>query len=115
MPSPRATGTPLAAGLSPVFRHRAAPMFGGAAAWLNSQPLERQALRGHVVLVDFWTFTCINWIRTAPYRRAWSHAYRDEGVTVIGVHTPEFSFEHDVDSVRLHDLGRLRQQFGPEW
>ena len=101
MDSPRTTGAPLTAGPSPVFRHRPAPMFGGATAWLNSQPLERQALRGHVVLVDFWTFTCINWIRTAPYRRAWSHAYRDEGVTVVGVHTPEFSFEHDVDSVRL--------------
>jgi thiol-disulfide isomerase/thioredoxin len=57
-------------------------------------------LRGHVVLVDFWTLTCINWLRTAPYVRAWSQAYRNDGLVVIGVHTPEFSFEHEIDRVR---------------
>jgi thiol-disulfide isomerase/thioredoxin len=76
------------------------PSFGGATEWLNSEPLGPAQLRGHVVIVDFWTLTCINWLRTEPYIRAWSHAYRDDGLVVIGVHTPEFSFEHDVDLVR---------------
>jgi thiol-disulfide isomerase/thioredoxin len=76
------------------------PSFGGATAWLNSEPLEPAELRGRVVLVDFWTLTCINWLRTAPYVRAWAQAYRDDGLVVIGVHTPEFSFEHDLDAVR---------------
>src|SRR3954447_18185401 len=76
------------------------PALDAATAWLNSAPLGPAELRGHVVLVDFWTFTCINWLRTEPYVRAWSQAYRDDGLVVIGVHTPEFSFEHDVDRVR---------------
>ena len=76
------------------------PSLGGAVAWLNSEPLEPAALRGRVVLVDFWTFTCINWLRTEPYLRAWSRAYADDGLLVLGVHTPEFSFEHDLDRVR---------------
>ena len=77
------------------------PSFEGATAWLNSEPLGLAELRGHVVLVDFWTLTCINWLRTEPYVRAWSQAYRDDGLVVVGVHTPEFSFEHEVDRVRL--------------
>jgi thiol-disulfide isomerase/thioredoxin len=76
------------------------PSLGGAAEWLNSEPLGPTDLRGRVVLVDFWTLTCINWLRTEPYVRAWSQAYRDDGLVVIGVHTPEFSFEHEIDSVR---------------
>jgi thiol-disulfide isomerase/thioredoxin len=76
------------------------PSLGGATAWLNSEPLDSAGLRGSVVLVDFWTLTCINWLRTEPYVRAWSQAYRDDGLVVIGVHTPEFSFEHDIDLVR---------------
>jgi thiol-disulfide isomerase/thioredoxin len=76
------------------------PALGGATQWLNSEPLGPAELRGHVVLVNFWTLTCINWLRTEPYVRAWSHAYRDDGLVVIGVHTPEFSFEHDIDRVR---------------
>jgi thiol-disulfide isomerase/thioredoxin len=76
------------------------PPLGGAAQWLNSEPLSPTDLRGQAVLVDFWTLTCINWLRTEPYIRAWSQAYRDDGLVVIGVHTPEFSFEHDVDRVR---------------
>lgn len=76
------------------------PSLDGATGWLNSEPLGPAELRGHVVLVDFWTFTCINWLRTEPYVRAWSHAYRDHGLIVIGVHTPEFSFEHEIDRVR---------------
>ena len=77
------------------------PSLAGASAWLGSEPLESEELRGHVVVVDFWTLTCINWLRTEPYVRAWSQAYRDDGLVVIGSHTPEFSFEHDVDLVAL--------------
>jgi thiol-disulfide isomerase/thioredoxin len=76
------------------------PSLGGATGWLGSEPLGPDDLRGRVVLVDFWTLTCINWLRTAPYIRAWSRAYRDDGLVVIGVHTPEFSFEHDIGLVR---------------
>src|SRR5439155_14222527 len=76
------------------------PSLGGATGWLNSEPLGAAELRGRVVLVDIWTLTCINWLRTEPYIRAWSQAYRDDGLIVIGVHTPEFSFEHDLERVR---------------
>jgi len=76
------------------------PSLGGATAWLNSPPLAAAGLRGKVVLIDFWTYTCINWLRTLPYVRAWTEKYRDHGVVVIGVHTPEFSFEHDLENVR---------------
>jgi SAM-dependent methyltransferase len=76
------------------------PSLGGATEWLNSEPLGPAELRGHVVLVDVWTLTCINWLRQEPYVRAWSQAYRDDGLVVIGVHTPEFSFEHELDLVR---------------
>ena len=79
---------------------RRIPSLDGATEWLNSEPLSPALLRGRVVLVDFWTLTCINWLRTEPYVRAWSQAYRDKGLVVIGVHTPEFSFEHEVDAVR---------------
>ena len=77
------------------------PSFGGATEWLGSEPLGPAELRGHVVLVNFWTLTCINWLRQEPYVRAWAQAYRDDGLIVIGVHTPEFSFEHDVELIRL--------------
>jgi thiol-disulfide isomerase/thioredoxin len=73
---------------------------GGATAWLNSEPLTAADLRGKVVLVDFWTYTCINWLRTLPYVRAWAEKYRDQGLVVIGVHTPEFPFEYDIENVR---------------
>jgi thiol-disulfide isomerase/thioredoxin len=76
------------------------PSLGGATQWLNTEPLGPDGLRGHVVLVDFWTLTCINWLRTEPYVRAWSQVYRNDGLIVIGVHTPEFSFEHEIDRVR---------------
>ena len=76
------------------------PSLGGATEWLNSAPLDPAELRGHAVLVNFWTFTCINWLRQEPYVRAWSQAYRNDGLVVIGVHTPEFSFEHEIDRVR---------------
>ena len=83
-----------------LFERVHLPSFAGATGWLGSEPLGPAALRGHVVLVNFWTWTCINWLRQEPYVRAWSQAYRDDGLVVIGVHTPEFSFEHDVDGVR---------------
>jgi hypothetical protein len=76
------------------------PSLDGATEWLNSEPLGPADLRGHVVLVNFWTLTCINWLRQEPYVRAWSHAYRDDGLIVVGVHAPEFSFEHEIDRVR---------------
>ena len=83
-----------------LFERVHMPSFAGATEWLNSEPLGPAELRGHVVLVNFWTLTCINWLRQEPYVRAWSQAYRDDGLVVIGVHTPEFSFEHDIDRVR---------------
>jgi thiol-disulfide isomerase/thioredoxin len=82
------------------------PSLGGATEWLNSEPLDPAALRGHVVVVNFWTLTCINWLRQEPYVRAWSQVYRDDGLVVIGVHTPEFSFEHDIDEVRRATAAR---------
>jgi len=83
------------------------PGFDGATGWLNSPPLTTAELRGRVVLVNFWTYTCINWLRTLPYVRAWADRYTDHGLVVIGVHTPEFDFEHDLDNVRraVKDLG----------
>ena len=76
------------------------PGFDGATGWLNSDPLTPEGLRGKVVLVDFWTYTCINWLRTLGYVRAWHEKYKDQGLVVIGVHTPEFPFEQDDDNVR---------------
>ena len=76
------------------------PSFDGATGWLNSPPLTLAGLRGKVVLIDFWTYTCINWLRQLPYVRAWAEKYSGHGLVVIGVHTPEFSFEHNADNVR---------------
>src|ERR671910_3611455 len=78
----------------------ALPSLGGATGWLNSPPLTTEELRGKVVLVDFWTYTCINWLRTLGYVRAWAEKYADHGLVVVGVHTPEFPFERDVDNIR---------------
>ncbi len=75
--------------------------FDGATGWLNSEALTPESLRGRLVLVDFWTYTCVNWLRTLPYVRAWSKKYADH-LTVVGVHTPEFGFEHDVENVAPH-------------
>jgi thiol-disulfide isomerase/thioredoxin len=77
-----------------------APWFHGATEWINSPPLTESAVRGKVIVVDFWTYTCINWRRTLPYVRAWAEKYKDHGLAVIGVHTPEFSFEKNMDNVR---------------
>ena len=86
------------------------PSFDGAIEWLKSEPLDPAELRGRVVLVNFWTLTCINWLRQEPYVRAWSQAYRDDGLVVIGVHTPEFSFEHEIDLV-----GRATKERGIDY
>jgi hypothetical protein len=84
-----------------VFTHHGTlPGFDGATGWLNSEPLTAEGLRGQVVLVDFWTYTCINWLRTLGYVRAWFEKYADQGLVVVGVHTPEFPFEHDIANVR---------------
>jgi hypothetical protein len=76
------------------------PSLSGATEWLNSQPLTAAGLRGNVVVVDFCTYTCINWLRSLPYVRAWAEKYKDRGLVMIGVHTPEFSFEHNPQNVR---------------
>src|SRR5262245_25846803 len=72
------------------------PSLDGATEWLNSAPLSAASLRGNVVLFDFWTYTCINWLRTLPYVRAWAEKYKPHGLIVIGVHTPEFGFERTI-------------------
>ena len=79
---------------------RALPPLDGAVLWLNSPPLSREQLKGKVVLIDFWTYSCINCIRTVPYVRAWAERYRDQGLVVIGVHAPEFAFEREPANVR---------------
>jgi thiol-disulfide isomerase/thioredoxin len=90
--SPNATESLQVEGELPSLQH--------ATGWLNSKPLSPADLRGKVVLVDFWTYTCINWRRTLPWLRAWAEKYRDSGLVVVGVHTPEFGFEADVANVR---------------
>ncbi|WP_199090209.1 cytochrome c biogenesis protein DipZ [Bosea sp. ASV33] len=80
--------------------HGAMPGFDGAVSWLNTAPLKAEELRGKVVLVNFWTYSCINCIRTLPYIRAWAEKYRDRGLVVVGVHTPEFAFEKKVENIR---------------
>jgi thiol-disulfide isomerase/thioredoxin len=85
-------------GSLPVEGHL--PGFDGASGWLNSPPLTRSELDGKVVLADFWTYTCINWLRTLAYVRVWAAKYEEHGLVVVGVHTPEFPFERDVENVR---------------
>jgi hypothetical protein len=77
-----------------------------ATAWLNSPPLTAQKLRGRVVVADVCTYSCVNWLRTLPYVRAWAQRYADDALVVVGVHAPEFGFEHEVDNVR-RALGEL--------
>jgi thiol-disulfide isomerase/thioredoxin len=81
------------------------PGFDGATGWLNSAPLTAADLRGKVVLADFWTYTCINWLRTLSYVRAWAERYQDQGLVLVGVHTPEFPFEQDIENVRIAATG----------
>jgi thiol-disulfide isomerase/thioredoxin len=82
------------------LKHSALAALDGAPVWLNSEPLTADGLRGRVVLVDFWTYSCVNWLRTLPYVTAWDERYRDHGLVVVGVHAPEFGFEHDLGNVR---------------
>ena len=106
------------------------PSLAGATGWLNSPPLTPESLRGKVVLVDFWTYSCINCLRTLPYVKRWYETYKDHGLVVIGVHAPEFAFERDPDNVRravgelgidlsgrdrrqLCDLARVPNQYWP--
>ncbi|HWG38588.1 MAG TPA: cytochrome c biogenesis protein DipZ [Terriglobales bacterium] len=84
----------------PLDREGALPSLNGAIAWINSPALTPASLRGKVVLVDFWTYSCINCLRTLPYIEAWAQKYKDQGLVVIGVHSPEFAFERDPDNVR---------------
>jgi thiol-disulfide isomerase/thioredoxin len=86
------------------------PSLEGATGWLNTPPLTPDGLAGRVVVVDFCTYTCINWLRTLPYVRALAERYADDGLVVIGAHTPEFSFEHDVDNV-TEMLAAMRVEF----
>src|SRR5262249_7850279 len=88
-------GSLRSAGSLPVEGHL--PGFDGATGWLNSAPLTDADLEGKVVLADFWTYTCINWLRTLAYVRAWADRYAEHGLVLVGVHTPEFPFERDVD------------------
>jgi thiol-disulfide isomerase/thioredoxin len=87
--------------------HRGLSALDDAPVWLNSEPLTAEGLRGRAVAVDFWTYSCVNWLRTLPYLRAWAERYRDRGLVVVGAHAPEFGFEHDLDNVRraAADLG----------
>src|SRR5262249_25322342 len=87
-------------GATPLPSEGPLPGFDGATGWLNSPPLTAEDLRGKVVVADFWTYTCINWLRTLAYVRAWSEKYRDRGLVVVGVHTPEFLFEREIENVR---------------
>lgn len=97
---PWPTGTPAKLYRSPLPDRGAAPGFEGAVTWLNSGPLKAEELRGKVVLVNFWTYSCINCIRTLPYIRAWAEKYKDKGLVVVGVHTPEFAFEKSIGNIR---------------
>jgi thiol-disulfide isomerase/thioredoxin len=80
--------------------HSALSAIDAAEVWLSSEPLTAEGLRGRVVLVDFWTYSCVNWLRTLPYVRAWEERYRDRGLVLIGAHAPEFGFEHDLENLR---------------
>ena len=107
MVTPVATAAPPVAPPTPLPVEGVLPDLSGATTWLNSPPLSAQALRGKVVLIDFWTFGCINCQRALPYVRAWAEKYKTQGLVVIGVHSPEFAFERKVDNVKraVADLG----------
>ncbi len=94
------TGAGAVGAASVSDREAPMPSLAGATGWLNSPPLTRESLRGKVVLVDFWTYSCINCLRTLPYVKRWYETYKDHGLVVIGVHAPEFAFERDPDNVR---------------
>jgi cytochrome c biogenesis protein CcdA/thiol-disulfide isomerase/thioredoxin len=106
-PATSANNAMMAAGGGPAANTQPTADLSGASAWINSQPLTLAPLRGKVVLVDFWTYSCINCLRTLPYIKAWNEKYKDSGLVIIGVHTPEFPFEKDESNVRkaVRDLG----------
>jgi thiol-disulfide isomerase/thioredoxin len=89
-----------AAHAAPLAKEVQAPEFSGIEKWLNTEPLTMQQLRGKVVLVDFWTFDCINCINTLPHVKSWHDKYKDQGLVIVGVHTPEFPFERSTDNVK---------------
>jgi thiol-disulfide isomerase/thioredoxin len=89
-----------AAQAGPLAHPAPAPDFTGIDKWLNSEPLTLQQLRGKVVLVDFWTYSCINCVHTLPYVKTWNQKYKDQGLVVVGVHTPEYPFERDTGNVQ---------------
>ena len=95
-PLSRAAGGPNAA----LRRHSPAPEFAGIETWLNSEPLSMAALRGQVVMVDFWTFACVNCVHVLPHVVRWHEEYKGRGLVVVGVHTPEFAFERDTANVK---------------
>ncbi|BCQ25467.1 redoxin domain-containing protein [Caballeronia sp. NK8] len=101
------TEPPKSPNPAPLPVEGALPPLDGAVQWINSPPLTKEALRGKVVLLDVWTYSCINCLRTLPYLKSWAQKYRDQGLVVIGVHAPEFAFERNVDNVKkaVHDLG----------
>jgi thiol-disulfide isomerase/thioredoxin len=88
------------AGEPVLVNHGPAPEFSGIATWQNSPPLSMQALKGKVVLIDFWTYSCINCVRTLPYIKKWHDKYKDQGLVIVGVHTPEFAFERKTNNVQ---------------
>lgn len=88
------------AAAAPLQKQVQAPEFAGISTWLNSEPLSMQQLRGKVVLVDFWTFDCINCINTLPFVKSWHDKYKDQGLVVVGVHTPEYAHERSTDNVK---------------
>jgi cytochrome c biogenesis protein CcdA/thiol-disulfide isomerase/thioredoxin len=106
-PAMSANNAMMAAGGAPVADTLPTVDLSGATAWINSQPLTLTSLRGKVVLIDFWTYSCINCLRTLPYIKAWNEKYKDSGLVIVGVHTPEFPFEKDESNVRkaVRDLG----------
>lgn len=103
----RIQGNALSASFVRLPDEGAMPSFNGAIQWLNSTPLTAESLRGKVVLVEFWTYSCINCLHTLPYVKAWAEKYSKQGLVVVGVHTPEFPFEGDVGNVKkvISDLG----------
>jgi cytochrome c biogenesis protein CcdA/thiol-disulfide isomerase/thioredoxin len=106
-PAMSANNAMMAAGAGPSASRQPTADLSGATAWINSQPLTQASLHGKVVLIDFWTYSCINCLRTLPYLKAWNEKYKDSGLVIIGVHTPEFPFEEDESNVRkaVRDLG----------
>src|SRR5262245_53572276 len=96
----RTSVKPMMTSSAPLPIEGTLPSFVGGGEWLNSPPLSPGGLRGKVVLIDIWNYSCINWIRQVPYVRAWAEKYKDSGLVVIGVHSPEFGFETSIDNVR---------------